>query len=133
MNTHHILRNSQADPNGKLVLVAINCRANDHGEASIHVRELMRLTSLSRRGVQRILRRLEDIGELAIVPGGSGDAPSLYVVLVSQRQRQGRADETPAPAGRRASLAPLASLDNTKALHAAQPINRVMNGRDGAA
>lgn len=131
--TRRILRYSQADTNGRIVLIAIADAAGEHDEASLHVRQIMRMTALSRRGVQRILRRLEDIGELATVPGESGDAPSLYVVLVSEKQKQGRAEETPAPAGRRASLAPLAPLDNTAALHATQPFHRVANGRNGAA
>lgn len=116
MNTDPIWQHSQADPNGKLVLLAIAHTANSYGEASLHVRTIMKMTGLSRRGVQRVLRRLEDIGELGSVLGESGSAASLFTISVPKRQKPERADETPAPAGRRVSLAPPVPLSTVRAL-----------------
>lgn len=65
----------------KLILVALAAQSDSAGHANISIRDLMRMTGISERGVQVCLRDLEDAGWLMTSPVftlAGASAPNHY-------------------------------------------------------
>lgn len=80
-NVADVFDYSQASGNDRLVLLAIAENANDDArEAWPSIREIARKANIDQRTVQRSIRRLQELGELAVVGVVPGElSPSVPV------------------------------------------------------
>ena len=72
----------------KLILLAIADHANDDGFAYPSIVGLQAKTCLSERGVQTIIRRLQEVGLLSIQTGGGRGGKNLYQVILTAETPQ---------------------------------------------
>lgn len=78
----------------RFVLLALADFANDAGECWPSIAGIRRKTCMSERGVQTVLRRLEDAGWLEVEAGGGRKNCNRYTIKTPQ-EMQGKAAETP--------------------------------------
>lgn len=100
--------NSQSEGAARLVLLAIADCANAEGkDAWPSMAELCRKTRLSERGVQKAIRRLEDLGELDVKKNaGRGRTNRYIVVMETPNVVRGSGRENPEQSSPRTEFAP---------------------------
>jgi len=97
-----IIRELEAPPLEKLLMLALLSHADGEGHCFPSVATLAAETGISRRTVQRLLRRLERAGLLRITPGQGRRHPSSYrlalpgkgVTVTPFRPGKGVSDDT---------------------------------------
>lgn len=99
---------SQSKGAERLVLLAIADCANASGhDAWPSMTELCRKTRLSERGVQKAIRRLEEMGELRVTKNaGRGRTNRYQIVMETPNEVQGSEGQNPEPRTPRTEFAP---------------------------
>ena len=82
----HVWRESKTQGGELLVLLAIADRADDSGIAWPRIAELSAKSRLSPRQVYRIIKILEDLGELSVLHGGGRHKPNRYQITLTNFQ-----------------------------------------------
>jgi helix-turn-helix protein len=106
---------SRAEGAARLVLLAIaDCTNASGNDAWPSMTELCRKTLLSERGVQKAIRRLEEMGELKVTNNaGRGRTNRYQVVMETPHPVRGLEAENPEPRSPRTEFAPEQSSPKT--------------------
>jgi hypothetical protein len=80
-----VFEQSCARGSALLALLTLADRANDDGVCWPGIADIARRTKLSERYVKRVIRELEELGEIRTVPGGRGPRDtSRYIILAGR-------------------------------------------------
>lgn len=82
-----VLANSRAAPLPRLVLVTLAAGCAGNGDISLSETEIVHLTRLSRRTVQRAIDELIRLQELSIIHPPGGRSPAVYRITIARTDR----------------------------------------------
>lgn len=80
--------NGPSDPSELLVMLALADFANDSGECWPAMSSVAEKARMSERGVQKIIRRMEETGAISITTGGGRGGCNRYVINTGNPERE---------------------------------------------